>query len=432
MTYFNEIKMQDIRYLLVLVPVACCWVWMTGEYFQMMLGEKKEKKWSRIWMGLYGISLILTHGPTILFPDVFIIKSVFLVLENMLCAVGVVWYPGGSRKKLLTAGAWLIGMNGMLLVVTMDVIYFENEILRFVFLEQAALFGCFLWKGIRLRKQGQQSQSLYQFEMSALPLTYGVFQMVFCRSHLFWILSWKAKTAFVLIMLLLDVGTVYLGRKMEDYRKKEEETRILRDLVDACSNQITLMQESQQKMKALRHGLKHHLVELKNLAKNKEDEKLQAYIEEMEQFLLNPSEHCATGNTSVDTILNDMLEKAEQNGCQVETKLQIPENWYEGNFSFCVIVGNLLDNAIREAARSEEKRLFVGICEKQGVLMIQVKNSYNKEAGGKREGEHGYGIENIERVVTSLDGEFTHEQEDGWYEANVMLYSRNLREGVTA
>lgn len=43
MTYFNEIKMQDIRYLLVLVPVACCWVWMTGEYFQMMLGEKKEK-----------------------------------------------------------------------------------------------------------------------------------------------------------------------------------------------------------------------------------------------------------------------------------------------------------------------------------------------------------------------------------------------------
>lgn len=101
-------------------------------------------------------------------------------------------------------------------------------------------------------------------------------------------------------------------------------------------------------------------------------------------------------------------------------------------FSFCVIVGNLLDNAIREAARSEEKRLFVGICEKQGVLMIQVKNSYNKEAGGKREGEHGYGIKNIERVVTSLDGEFTHEQEDGWYEANVMLYSRNLREGVTA
>lgn len=192
------------------------------------------------------------------------------------------------------------------------------------------------------------------------------------------------------------------------------------------------MQESQQKMKALRHDLKHHLVELKNLAKNKEDEKLQAYIEEMEQFLLNPSEHCATGNTSVDTILNDMLEKAEQNGCQVETKLQIPENWYEGNFSFCVIVGNLLDNAIREAARSEEKRLFVGICEKQGVLMIQVKNSYNKEAGGKREGEHGYGIENIERVVTSLDGEFTREQEDGWYEANVMLYSRNLREGVTA
>ena len=79
------------------------------------------------------------------------------------------------REELLTAGAWLIGMNGMLLVVTRDVIYFENEILGFVFLEQAAMFGCFLWKGIRLRKQGQQSQSLYQFEMSALPLKYGVF-----------------------------------------------------------------------------------------------------------------------------------------------------------------------------------------------------------------------------------------------------------------
>lgn len=127
-----------------------------------------------------------------------------------------------------------------------------------------------------------------------------------------------------------------------------------------------------------------------------------------------------------------MLEKAEQNGCQAETKLQIPENWYEGNFSFCVILGNLLDNAIREAAGSEEKRLFVGICEKQGVVMIQIKNSCREKSEGEREGDHGYGIENVERVVKSLDGEFTHEQGEGWYEANVMLYSRNIREGVTA
>lgn len=427
MTYSNEIK-----YLLTLVPVVCCWVWMTGEYFQMVLGEKKEKKWSRVWMGLYGISLLLANGPLGFWPDIFILGSIFWILENVICAAGVVWYPGEIRKKLLTAGVWLIGMNGILLIVTRGILYFENRIFGLVFLEQTVLFGCFLWKGIQLKKQEQQSRSLYWFEMSALPLAYGIFHTAFCRSHLFWILSWKVKTAFVLIILLLDVITVYLGRKMEDYVKKEEETRMLRDLVDACSNQIALMQESQQKMKALRHDLKHHLVELQNMAKNREDEKLNAYIKEMEQFLLNPAEHCTTGNAGVDTILNYMLEKAEQNGCQAETKLQIPENWYEGNFSFCVILGNLLDNAIREAAGSEEKRLFVGICEKQGVVMIQIKNSCREKSEGEREGDHGYGIENVERVVKSLDGEFTHEQGEGWYEANVMLYSRNIREGVTA
>ena len=95
-----------------------------------------------------------------------------------------------------------------------------------------------------------------------------------------------------------------------------------------------------------------------------------------------------------------------------------------------MILGNLLENAIREAARSVEKHLFVRICEKQGILMIQIKNSCSEKSEGEREGDHGYGIENVERVVKSLDGEYTHEQGEGWYEANVMLYSRNIRVGV--
>lgn len=434
MIYFHEIKdiWETTENLLVLAVVLAVWVWMTIGYYDICLKKAKKKKWKILWGGLYFASLFLHNSGILSFPVGSRMPVILLLGEVVLGSVCTVCYQDRWERKLAAACAWIVGMFFSHIGLFSHLRGFSSSSEQFLTLEQLALFGFLTWDGWYQRKEERNSRSFYLFGMSALPLGYGGLYFAFRETDLYRIANFSIKNAAIVAILILDAATIFFSKKMVDYARKEEETRMLRDLVEACANQIALMQESQQKMKALRHDLKHHLVELANMAKNREDEKLQAYIGEMEQFLLNPAEHSTTGNASVDTILNYMLEKAEQNGCLVETKLQIPENWYEGSFSFCVILGNLLDNAVREAAKSEQKYLFVGICEKQGVLIIQVKNSYSEKNGEKREGEHGYGIENVERVVASLGGEFTHELGEGWYEANVMLYSRNVREGVTA
>ena len=435
MIYFHEIRniWETTENLLVLAVVLAVWVWMTIGYYDIWLKKTKEKKWKILWACLYFASLFLHNSRILSFPVGNWIPVILLFGEVVLGSACALCYQESWERKLAASCAWMVGMLFVHVGLFSHLWGFsDSSAEQFLLLEQLTLFGFLAWNGWCQREEERNSRSFYLFGMSALPLGYGVLYFVFRETDLYRIANASIKNAAIAAILVLDAATIFFCKKMEDYARKEEETRMLRDLVKACSNQIALMQESQQKMKALRHDLKHHLVELANMAKNREDEKLQVYIGEMEQFLLNPAEHSATGNASVDTILNYMLEKAEQNGCQIETKLQIPENWYEGSFSFCVILGNLLDNAVREAVKSEEKYLFVGICEKQGVLIIQVKNSCGEETEEKREGDHGYGIENVERVVASLGGEFTHEQGEGWYEANVMLYSRSVREGMTA
>ena len=103
------------------------------------------------------------------------------------------------------------------------------------------------------------------------------------------------------------------------------------------------------------------------------DEEMEAYLNEMQEFMLNPKEYASTGNREIDGVLNYLLQKADTVLDQVDVQINIPENMCLNNFNICVILGNLVDNGVREASRSEEKRLAIRrrgihhIWEKQGT-----------------------------------------------------------------
>ena len=85
----------------------------------------------------------------------------------------------------------------------------------------------------------------------------------------------------------------------------------------------------------------------------------QNYIKEMEQFVTSSNETIVTGNQEIDGILDYMLKKANRVLKEVKAQINIPEGMFYGNFKVCTILGNLLDNAIREAEKTERKYLGI-------------------------------------------------------------------------
>ena len=79
---------------------------------------------------------------------------------------------------------------------------------------------------------------------------------------------------------------------------------------------------------------------------NREYNKAQQYINDMNDYMLVPGQHVSTGNQEMDMILNYMITKAENRGCKVETQIQIPNTKFIETVDLNILLGNLLDNAI--------------------------------------------------------------------------------------
>lgn len=246
------------------------------------------------------------------------------------------------------------------------------------------------------------------------------------------------RTITVVAAALLGINLLefYLYHSLVRFYSDRMEKKLLEQMVEVYAYQLDAVRASQERVAALRHDMKHHLIELSAMVNEKENPEMIGYLREMEQFMLNPKERVATGNQEVDGVLNYLLQKADERLAHTEIKISIPEKICRADFNICVILGNLVDNAIREAEKSQEKYLRIDIRSKQGILLIFVENSYSGKIA--RSGNtfrttqtdsaiHGLGLKNVKKIVQSNGGEMQIDYDDSRFKVQVMLYSTNIK-----
>lgn len=203
----------------------------------------------------------------------------------------------------------------------------------------------------------------------------------------------------------------------------------------AYQNQLEVIMESQSRIRALKHDMKNHVLALGGLAKNAEPEKLMAYLDSMQAFMQNPSEHVYTGNEALDSLLNFKLQRAQEELKKVETDIALPEKMKLQSFDFNVIVGNLLDNATAAAVQTDEQFLKLSMRMENGVLFLYMINSCSgipegvcdmRRLAEKSAADHGMGLANVRRIVEKYHGEMEMCCKDNRMDTDIMLYLKNL------
>jgi len=214
-----------------------------------------------------------------------------------------------------------------------------------------------------------------------------------------------------------------LFQKWIDKRIEAYQSDLMRKYCDEVESMYT-------KMRGWRHDYHNHIQAMQaSMALGNYDE-VNNYLRQLNDDLTNVDTTVKTGRVMVDAILNGKMNIALQNKVAVNAKAKIPPGVPVTDVDLCVIIGNLLDNAVEENKKLPEEDRFIRIY--LGQKNTQFYLAFTNAAGKKREKQgslfqstkgidHGFGLARVETIVKKYGGLFSADSEDGGFTAEILI-----------
>lgn len=234
----------------------------------------------------------------------------------------------------------------------------------------------------------------------------------------------------ILTMIMIILFFSYLVIKSVFYQK-ENELLVSKDEMMSLLYQEIL--NGIDKNRYLIHDFKHHILVLQQYVQQGNIDMLYSYLEGLNGDIIQNIQPVWSGNRIVDFILNQKKRIAESKNIDFTIETTAFLNHPLEDKDICVLLGNLLDNAI-EAAENENVNkdwISVRMEKSQNLFFIEVLNSCRKKAtmtngewvSVKKDKEyHGYGLKSVKRIVKEYDGYITFDVKECLFKVNITFF----------
>lgn len=232
------------------------------------------------------------------------------------------------------------------------------------------------------------------------------------------------------ILLLINIDIFYLYDNVIDLFSERCEREVMESQNKAIQNQLDVVQQSQLRIRCLKHDMDNHLLRLKDLIEKEKYAEALEYLETVKSSTAADKKLIDSGNDLIDSMLNYKLARLHDN---IEQKYDIvvPKDLSFTEFDLNVIIGNLADNvleALDQLPADEPKKLEISIRYKQGYLKVYFGNTFDgimpEDGSRKRDHEnHGLGLKSVERIVHKYGGDMRAKVSDNWYEISLIMYA---------
>ena len=230
-------------------------------------------------------------------------------------------------------------------------------------------------------------------------------------------------TALQFLLLFLMESTLFAYKKGFEFRTERFQKEVL-------EHQYAEIKAIYMNMRGWRHDYHNHIQVLKAYLAAGSIEEVNDYLNRLEQDLDRVDTYVKSGNPMIDAILNSKLTLAAEKQVAVNCKAQAPETLAVEDVDLCVILGNLLDNALEacEAILPKERflRVYLAVLGSQFYLSIQNSSREDLSEGERsyitnKRGNHGYGMRRGKAAVDKYDGFLNLANEPGVFAAEVTL-----------
>lgn len=186
-----------------------------------------------------------------------------------------------------------------------------------------------------------------------------------------------------------------------------------------------------RQMRGWRHDYRNHIQIMKAYAAKGDYQRLNGYLDLLDEDLTSVDMVIKTGNPMTDAILNSKISLAKSKNISVIADAHIPYRLTISELDLCCIIGNLFDNAIEASMKlpEEERMIRIYMDMKQSQLYISFTN-FTAEKKQKKEGNrfrttkgkgHGFGLVRMDTIVERLEGYISRNSEDGAFTTEILL-----------
>lgn len=206
-----------------------------------------------------------------------------------------------------------------------------------------------------------------------------LFQYGFYDGLLYWVTLWLAVVC----------ALISLYRVLRSFVRQRAEAQTLQLKNKLVMDSYHAIEQKMRDSAAQRHEFRHQLAAMDALFQQKKFEQLGALLEQLHQKETGLAQINFTKNFTVNAILQDAAARAARAGISFDAQAHLPEKLEISESDLCVLLMNLLDNALEAASQVQpprERWIHFKAEIVNGFLAVKCQNTYT---GSLKEDGHG-------------------------------------------
>lgn len=424
----------------ILEYITCFWEVFLAVYFFSAFGDKKFKTKFMLpiictFAFIYGTAVITITNPNVLF-----VFSILIILA-LAFTYKLKWYNSIFLSVIFSV------ISGLFELFVIHILSFggqyantQNQSLYLYICGLIASKTFTFLTVLVIRKSGHKPfnyiKTSHFLGLLMLPCSTIIISMLLSKV-MFWQelnIAWRVGTVVALILLIASNAMIfYIVDTQYKIIHIEEELKTSRALLESEKQYYESIFESQKEIRKMRHDLKNIFIAVLgelDLGDTQSAKKiLNSKLDEADKYIpINED------SGIIDAVIYSKYQFAENKNVKLEVTERIDQKITIDNLDLCVLIGNILDNAIEAASEcgSDSTVTFNLVTDNQNLIILCKNPTHNNINKGellrttkKDKENHGFGILSIKSIAEKYSGSYVYDCKNGIFTSTIILVNRS-------
>lgn len=168
-------------------------------------------------------------------------------------------------------------------------------------------------------------------------------------------LALLARILLLLCMFMLSHLLILFMKNLQEQIITSERNKTMENLLRVQTEQFEMLKTRIMESRRARHDFRHHRMVLQDMADRNDLHGIQTYLAEYNAEHQDTPSKTFSNNPTVNAVVAYYAGHAEAAGIRFTARVQLPEHLLIPDPIFCVLLGNLLENAV-DACKTELSR----------------------------------------------------------------------------
>lgn len=248
-----------------------------------------------------------------------------------------------------------------------------------------------------------------------------------------WINTWRQ------LLSRLSIGVALFAlwkctnldfKELNEKQSLKSTNKLLHIQMEAIRQQAENIRENDEKIRILRHDMRHNMQMLSSLIQNGELDSASQILSQLNDDLESTKPIVFCKNPVINSSLLVYISRAQKENIEIISEIDIPQSIPWNSSDLAILFANVLENAINASCQQQKGNKEIQITTRytDKKLAILVKNRFDGEILFSNAGmpismdiDHGIGMNSVSTIVSKYHGYMVCSHDKGWFTISFMF-----------